>query len=75
MQISEIDCKKGEYTDEEMNAMCDLMEKAHEISSDPALAKAVGKHMKRRANKLKSTADLRAKLSDLERTPEPTKGA
>ncbi len=65
MKLSEIDTKKQEYTDDELDALVDILIKAKEIEGDSTLYKVVQAHMKKKTKAIKSVADLKAKAAEL----------
>lgn len=64
MNISKVDLTQNEFTDEELDAMSEILTKADEIKGDKALFKLVSKHMKDKSKKYTSVADLRKKANE-----------
>lgn len=65
MKLEDIDTKKDGWTDEELDALVDILVKAEEIKTDSVLYKLVQQHMKKKKKKIDSVADLRAKEQEL----------
>jgi hypothetical protein len=70
MDISSIDTKATEFTEEELTAMGDILIKAKEIENDPILLKLVQNHMDKKVKSIKSVKDLRKKAQELALAPD-----
>jgi len=64
MQIADIDPAQDEFTEDELDAMIDVLEKAEAIKEDSALLKIVQRRMKSKVKSIESLADLRAVASE-----------
>jgi flavoprotein len=80
MDISQIDVKALEFTQEELDALADILVKAKEIQEDHTLMRLVSKHAERKVTEFKSVEDLKNHSKNLQKTtnehpPETDKSA
>lgn len=64
MNVSEIDTSQMEFSEEELDAMVEILTKAEEIKADPPLLKLVEKHGRKKVKSIESMSDLRRVASD-----------
>lgn len=60
MLIKDINPKNSEFTEDELDAMAMLLQKAEEIRDDSALYGLIKDHIKKTTKELNSIADLRS---------------
>jgi len=63
----DIDINKGEFTDQELEALGQLVLKARDIGENQQLSRTIEDFLNKKTKKIKNLADLRKKANDLGR--------
>jgi hypothetical protein len=64
MKIEDVQTNKSEYTENELDGMILVLEKAEEIKADSTLFEILKGRMKKRVKSIKSLADLKSKANE-----------